>query len=51
MEEFSFPIHPHDLGAVEVYHTRAETPAQFRDPGASCGKMLIWTRRKEVPKQ
>ncbi|MBT8396837.1 MAG: carboxypeptidase regulatory-like domain-containing protein [Gemmatimonadetes bacterium] len=50
LDEFSFPVHPNDLAAVEVYHTRGETPAQFRDPRASCGTILLWTRWKEEPR-
>jgi hypothetical protein len=44
-EEMAFPIHPNDLAAVEVYATRGETPAQYRDARARCGTILLWTRR------
>jgi hypothetical protein len=51
VDEGGFLIHPTQIAAVEVYATRAETPAQFRDPRASCGTILIWSRWKEVPLQ
>ena len=44
-DEIGFPIHPNEVAAVEVYATRAETPAHYRDPRASCGTILLWTRR------
>jgi hypothetical protein len=49
VNEGGFLIHPNEIAAVEVYATRAETPAQFRDPRARCGTVLIWTRWEEVP--
>ena len=49
VDEGGFLIHPSQIAAVEVYSTRAETPAQFRDPRARCGTILIWSRWKEGP--
>jgi len=49
VDEGGFLIHPNHIAAVEVYSTRAETPAQYRDPRASCGTILIWSRWKEEP--
>jgi hypothetical protein len=48
-DEVAFPIHPSEISAVEVYATRGETPAQYRDPRASCGTILLWSRRREGP--
>lgn len=45
----AFPVHPNDIAAVEVYATRGETPAQYRDARARCGTILIWTRWKNSP--
>lgn len=33
-----------DILAIEVYRGPAETPAQFKFSGRSCGTILIWTR-------
>jgi hypothetical protein len=34
------------VGAVEVYPTIVDVPAEFRIPGADCGVVLVWTTRK-----
>ncbi len=33
------------LGAVEVYRGGADTPAELGGSGASCGTIVLWTRR------
>lgn len=33
------------LEAVEVYRGRSELPAEFADPDARCGVIVVWTRR------
>jgi hypothetical protein len=48
-DEAAFPLHPSEIAAVEVYATRGETPAQYRDARARCGTILIWTRWKDSP--
>jgi hypothetical protein len=48
-DEAAFPIHPTNIAAVEVYATRGETPAQYRDARSRCGTVLIWSRWKETP--
>lgn len=48
-DEMAFSVHPIDVAAVEVYATRSETPAQYRDPRASCGTILIWSRWRDGP--
>ena len=47
--EINYLIHPNSVEAVEVYVSRGETPAQYRDARARCGTILIWTRWEEVP--
>jgi hypothetical protein len=37
-------VEPGDVEAVEVYRSAAETPAEFRRQGATCGVIVIWTR-------
>jgi hypothetical protein len=34
------------VGAVEIYPTVADVPAEFRVAGAECGVVLVWTVRK-----
>ena len=36
------------LEAVEVYRGRSELPAEFADPDARCGAIVIWTRRPSL---
>jgi hypothetical protein len=38
-------IHPDEVEAIEAYSGLAEVPEQWRDSAASCGVILIWTRR------
>lgn len=38
-----FPVS--DLEAIEVYHSAAETPAEFGGTSAACGTIVLWTRR------
>ena len=35
-----------DLESVEVYRRTSETPAEFGGGGASCGVLVLWTRRR-----
>jgi hypothetical protein len=43
-ENINFLVHPNSVGAIEVYASRAATPAQYRDARNRCGTILIWTR-------
>ena len=43
-EDINSLIHPNEIGAIEVYASRAAPPAQYRDARAACGTILIWTR-------
>lgn len=43
--EIDYLVHPDNIEAIEAYQSRAEIPAQYRDSRASCGLILIWTRR------
>jgi hypothetical protein len=36
------------LEAVEVYRGRSELPAEFADPDARCGVIVLWTRRPDL---
>jgi hypothetical protein len=39
-------VQPQDIQAIEVYKGPTETPAEFQGSGgASCGTIVIWTRR------
>jgi len=42
-----FPVS--DLDAIEVYHSAAETPAEFAGTSAACGTIVLWTRRTAKP--
>lgn len=41
LDEF---VSPSDVGAVEVYTSMAELPAQFGDVTVRCGAVVVWTR-------
>ncbi|HET7551786.1 MAG TPA: carboxypeptidase regulatory-like domain-containing protein [Gemmatimonadaceae bacterium] len=44
-------VQPQDIQAIEVYKGPTETPAEFQGGGsASCGTIVIWTRRGESRK-
>jgi hypothetical protein len=34
-----------DIWAIEVYRSPAEIPTEFNGPNASCGVIVLWTRR------
>jgi outer membrane receptor for ferrienterochelin and colicin len=36
---------PHNVAGIEVYRGASETPIQFDYGRASCGAVVIWTRR------
>jgi hypothetical protein len=38
-------LNPSAIEAIEYYRSSAETPAKYSSPSASCGTLLIWTRR------
>ncbi|HJQ21674.1 MAG TPA: hypothetical protein VJ867_15100 [Gemmatimonadaceae bacterium] len=37
---------PRTLDGVEYYSSPSRTPAEFRTNGASCGTLVLWTRRR-----
>lgn len=46
-------LRPDDIEAIEVYKSASEVPMQFQGTSASCGTILIWTKRsagKSKPK-
>ncbi|MDB4912033.1 MAG: TonB-dependent receptor plug [Gemmatimonadetes bacterium] len=38
-------LRPDDIEAVEVYKSASEVPVQFQGRDASCGTILVWTKR------
>lgn len=40
-------VPPGDIAAIEVYEGGGFIPAQFMDEGASCGVVVVWTKRGE----
>ena len=38
-------IRPNDIEAIEVYKSPSEVPVQFQGHNASCGTILVWTKR------
>ncbi len=38
-------VHPGDVEGIEIYRGEADTPAEFLTRWASCGTIVIWTRR------
>jgi Carboxypeptidase regulatory-like domain/TonB-dependent Receptor Plug Domain len=38
-------IRPDDIEAIEVYKSASEVPVQFQGQNASCGTILVWTKR------
>jgi len=44
-EEISLFVHPSEIAAMEVYATRGETPARYREIWNQCATILIWAKR------
>ena len=42
---FDQMIRPDDIEAIEVYKSASEVPVQFQGKNASCGTILVWTKR------
>ena len=38
-------IRPDDIEGIEVYKSSSEVPVQFQGQNASCGTILVWTKR------
>jgi hypothetical protein len=38
-------LRPDDIEAIEVYKSASEVPVQFQGQNASCGTILVWTKR------
>jgi hypothetical protein len=38
-------LRPDDIEAIEVYKSASEVPVQFQGRDASCGTILVWTKR------
>jgi len=38
-------IRPDDIQAIEVYKSPSEVPVQYQGQNASCGTVLVWTKR------
>jgi hypothetical protein len=38
-------IRPDDIEAIEVYKSASEVPVQYQGQNASCGTILVWTKR------
>jgi hypothetical protein len=38
-------LRPDDIEAVEVYKSASEVPVQFQGRDASCGTVVVWTKR------
>lgn len=43
-------VRPDDIGAIAVYRSAAETPAEYQGSGG-CGAIVVWTKRAPTPKQ
>ena len=39
-------LRPDDIAAVEVYKSASEVPVQFQGQNASCGTIVVWTKRQ-----
>jgi hypothetical protein len=39
-------LRPDDIAAVEVYKSASEVPVQFQGTNASCGTIVVWTKRQ-----
>lgn len=47
-------LRPDDIEAIEVYKSASEVPVQYQGTNASCGTILVWTKRSAArtkPKQ
>jgi len=38
-------LRPDDIEAIEVYKSASEVPVQFQGSNASCGTIVVWTKR------
>lgn len=38
-------LRPDDIEAIEVYKSASEVPVQYQGQNASCGTILVWTKR------
>ena len=38
-------LRPDDIEAIEVYKSASEVPVQFQGANASCGTIVVWTKR------
>jgi hypothetical protein len=38
-------LRPDDIEAIEVYKSASEVPAQYQGQNASCGTILVWSKR------
>lgn len=38
-------LRPDDIEAIEVYKSASEVPVQYQGSNASCGTILVWTKR------
>lgn len=38
-------LRPDDIEAIEVYKSASEVPVQFQGQNASCGTVVVWTKR------
>jgi hypothetical protein len=41
-------LRPDDIEAIEVYKSASEVPVQFQGRDASCGTVIVWTKRSAV---
>jgi hypothetical protein len=44
-----FDLRSEDIEAIEVYRSAAEVPGVFSGPGAACGVIAVWRRRRDTP--
>jgi hypothetical protein len=44
-DEVNQVLRPDDIEGIEVYKSATETPIEYQRNGASCGTIVIWTRR------
>ncbi|HLB08775.1 MAG TPA: hypothetical protein VK617_04550, partial [Gemmatimonadaceae bacterium] len=38
-------LRPDDIAGIEVYKSASEVPVQYQGQNASCGTILVWTKR------
>lgn len=44
MRKIDYIVRPDHVSAIEVYRRVSSTPLQWREPNASCGTIVIWTK-------